>query len=187
MVELCEMCKLLNNKLKLEILVRVFESREGINVGYLADDMQNSGLGLSGVSQYLKQLERLGVVRRIRAGRYVNYEMDMRRADPKVRTAVEAIIAAVRKGKSATLLPVFGALMNPFRAGVVAAVAKAGAIPSEEICAKTEHQMKYLKRDLQAAVDAGLLDPDDSDTEHAIYHFVEPDDATVRLLVSLLS
>ena len=77
--------------------------------------------------------------------------------------------------------------MNPFRAGVVAAVAKAGAIPSEEICSKTEHQMKYLKRDLQAAIDAGLLDPDDSDTAHAIYHFVEQDDATVRLLVSLLS
>ena len=101
MVEFCEMCKLLNNRLKLEILVRVFESEDGINVGYLADDMQNSGLGLSGVSQYLKQLERLGVVRRVRAGRYVNYEMDLRRADPKVRTAVEAIFAAVREGRGA--------------------------------------------------------------------------------------
>ena len=187
MVEICEMCKLLNNKLKLELLVRVFESKGGINVGYLADDMQNSGLGLFGVSQYLKQLQRLGVLRRVRAGRYVNYEMDIRRADSKVRTAVEAIVAAVRKGKGEALLPVFGALMNPFRARVVAAVAKAGAIPAEEICAKTEHQVKYLKRDLQAAVDARLLDPDDSDTELAVYHFVESNDATVRLLVSLLA
>lgn len=183
----CEMCKLLNNALRLEILVRVFEAKDGINVGYLADDMQNSGLGVSGVSQYLKQLERLGVIRRVRAGRYVNYEADMRRADPKVCTAVEAIVPAVKKGGVDVLLPVFGALMNPFRARVVAAVAKAGAIPATEICEKTEHQVKYLKRDLQPAVDAGLLDPDDSDTALAVYHYVEPLDPVVRVLVSLLS
>ena len=187
MVELCEMCKLLNNGLRLEILARVFGAKDGINVGYLADDMQNCGLGLSGVSQYLKQLERLGVIRRVRAGRYVNYVADMRKANPQVRTAVEAIVPAARKGKGERLLPVFGALMNPFRAGVVAAVAKAGAISAGEICEKTEHQMKYLKRDLQAAVDAGLLTPDDSDTELAAYHFVEPADPIVRLLVSLFT
>jgi len=187
MVAICEMCKLLNNERRLEILVRVFGAKDGINVGYLADDMQDSGLGLSGVSQYLKQLERLGIVRRVRAGKYVNYEADTRRADPKVREAVAAIVPAVRKKGSAALLPVFGALMNPFRAGVVAAVAKAGAIPAEEICEKTNHQMKYLKRDLQEAVDAGLLDPDDSETAVAMYRYVEPRDPVARQIVSLLA
>ena len=187
MLAICEMCKLLYNALRLEILVRVFDAKDGISVGYLADDMQNSGLGVSGVSQYLKQLERLGVVRRVRAGRYVNYEADMRRADLKVRTAVVAIVPKVKKGGADALLPVFGALMNPFRARVVAAVAKAGAISAVEICEKTEHQVKYLKRDLQAAVDAGLVDPDDSDTAQAVYHYIEPSDPIVRALVELLA
>ena len=187
MVAICEMCKLLSNELRLEVLVRVFRAKDGVNVGLLADGMQNLGLGLSGVSQYLKQLERLGVVRRVRAGRYVNYVADVRRADPKVRTAVEAIVPAVGKRGCDALLPIFGALMNPFRAGVVAAVAKAESISSEEICAKMEHQMKHLKRDLRAAVDAGLIDSDDTEAQIAVWHYREPSDAVARLLVSLLS
>lgn len=187
MVALCEMCKLLNNRFRLEILVRVFRAKGGMNVGWLADEMEGKGLGVSGVSQYLKQLERLGVVRRVRAGRYVNYEADTQRADPKVRTAVEAIVTAVTEERPGVLLPVFAALMNPFRAGVVAAVAKAGAISAHEICERTEHQMKYLKRDLQAAVDAGILDPDDSEISRAVYRYITPRDSAARTLVSLLT
>jgi len=40
-----------------------------------------------------------------------------------------------------------------------------------------------LKRDLQLAVDAGILDPDDSDTPVAVYHYREPSDPTARLLI----
>jgi len=186
MVMLCEMCKMLNNPLRLEILLRTFAAKDGMNVGFLADEMRQEGLGVSAVSQYLMQLERLGIVRRVRAGRYVNYVVDMRRAHPKVRHAVEAIVAAGRNG-CAGFAPVFGVLMNPFRAAVVAAVAKKGAISAVDICEKTLHQLKYLKRDLQAAVDAGLLYPDDSETALAVYRYVEPSDPTVRLLVSLLA
>ena len=74
-----ELCKLLHNPLRLEILRRVYDAKGGVNVGYLADEFTDSGLGLSGVSQYLKQLERIGVVKRERAGRTTPRTHRMRR------------------------------------------------------------------------------------------------------------
>lgn len=184
MVAICEMCKLLNNPLRLEILLRTYAARDGMNVGLLADEMRPLGLGVSAVSQYLRQLERLGVVRRERAGRYVNYVADVRRAHPKVRRAVEAVVAAAGKGDGLT--PIFAALMNPFRARAVAAVAKAGALSATDLCAKLRHQTKYLKRDLREAVDAGLLVADDTETALATYCYIVPADPTAQLLVSLV-
>jgi len=182
---ICDLCKLLVNPLRLEMLERVCSSKDGINVGYLVDDMSLSGIGQSGISQYLKQLASLGLIRRVRAGKYVNYIRSTPPSKP-VAIAADAIIARLKKKGERDFIRVFGALMNPFRAKVVAAVAKAGAIPAAEICERLEHQVKYLKRDLQEAVDAGLLDPDDSDTTLAVYHYIEPSDPLIRLLVSLL-
>lgn len=179
---ICELCKVLNNPLKFEMLLRIHSAKDGVNVGVLADEMLSRGLVMSGVSQYLKQLESIGVIRRSRAGRYVNYFPDLRNAAQDVRAVVEALVA--RKGDYEALLPYFAALMNPFRAKVVAAVCKAGAIPAVEICEKTEHQLRYLKRDLQAAVDAGLLWADDSEPSMAVYHFDKPTDPIAELLVS---
>ena len=187
MEALCEMCKLLYNPLRLEILMRTYAARDGVNVGVLGEAMKPSGLGVSGVSQYLKQLERIGVVRRERAGCYVNYMPDTRRARPKVRQFVEALVAGTGKDDLVPLEPVFGALMNPFRARVVSAVAQAGAIPAAEICERTHHPSRHLGRDLRMAVDAGLIDPDDSEATCATYHYVEPADPLSRLLVSLFA
>lgn len=175
--------KLLNNSLRVDLLVRINTSKEGANVSILADEMEQSGLGLSGVSQYLKQLEAFHVIRRERAGRYVNYLPDLSKADLKVCAAVELIIANAKKRKS--FEGIFAALMNPFRARVVAAVAAAGEISGEEICAKTNHQMKYLKRDLQDAVEAGILDPSDSEPRAAVYRYHPFEDPAARRLVEL--
>ena len=68
---------------------------------------------------------------------------------------------------------------------LVAAVAAAGEISGEEICEKTNHQMKYLKRDLLAAVEAGILDPDDSDLRVAVYRYRPPKDSVARQLIEL--
>lgn len=187
MVAICEMCKLLNNPVRLEVLLRTYSASDGMNVGLLADQMRMSGLGVSGVSQYLKQLERLGLVRRMRTGLYVNYLAEAKRATPKVRKALEAIVASAGKDFRVDYAPIFGVLMNPFRARVVSAVAQAGAISAEEICDKTNHPMKYLKRDLKAAVEAGVLTADDSDVKCAVYRYVEPANPTARLLISLLA
>lgn len=179
---ICELCKVLNNPLKLELLLRVHSVRDGANVGVLADEMSRRGLVLSGVSQYLKQLESLGVIRRSRDGRYVNYYPDLRGASADVKAVVEALVS--RKGSLAELAPVFAALMNPFRTRVVALLHKAGEISGVEICEKTQHSLRYLKRDLQAAVDAGLLWADDSEPALAVYRSCEPKDPIARLLVS---
>ena len=70
---------------------------------------------------------------------------------------------------------------------MVAAVAKAGAISAAEICERLDHQVKYLKRDLQCAVDAGILSVDDSDSQLAVYRYIEPSDVLVSQIVSLAS
>lgn len=175
--------KLLNNSLRVDLLVRIHTSKECVNVSILADEMEQSGLGVSGVSQYLKQLEAFHVIRRERAGRYVNYLPDLSAADPKVCAAVKLIVANEKKRQD--FEGVFAALMNPFRARVVAAVAAAGEISGEEICEKTNHQMKHLKRDLQEAVEAGILDPSDSEPRAAVYRYRPPVDSTARQLVEL--
>ena len=186
MLEICNMCKLLSNPLRLEMLARVYSAADGVNVGVLADELSQSGIGQSGVSQYLKQLASLGVIRRIRSGRYVNY-IRHEAPDPAVRKAIEAIASRMKKNRNRNFAYVFGVMMNPFRARVVVDVAKAGAIPAVEICERLEHQVKYLKRDLQCAVDAGLLDVDDSDVKDAVYRYVAPSDPLVALIVSLAS
>ena len=122
-VELCSLCKLLSNPLRLEMLGRVCLAADGVNVGVLADDLSQSGIGQSGVSQYLKQLALAGVVRRMRAGRYVNYV----RCDPPVpavRKAVGAIVQRMKTSNDRDFAYIFNVMMNPFRARVVAAVAK---------------------------------------------------------------
>ena len=184
---ICELCKLLNNPLRIEILLRTYATRDGMNVGVLAGEMLRFGLGLSGVSQYLRQLERLGVVRRERTGRYVNYLPDMRAATSAVQQLVTLLLKESKKSDLSGRIPVFAALMNPFRARVVAAVARARAIPAVEICEKTLHSRKHLRRDLQAALDAGLLAVDDSDDDLATYRYVSPSDPVARQLVALLS
>ena len=179
------LCKLLYNPLKREMLVRIYTSRDGVNVGALADEMCSRGLVPSGVSQYLKELESIGIIRRSRAGRYVNYYPSPQNASSDVRLAVEEFVRLNGRMEESALDAVFGALMNPFRARVVAALAKAGTITAIEICGKTEHQPRYLKRDLQTAIDAGLVWTDDTEATLAVYHFTPPSDPFVKLLVSL--
>ena len=118
MLEICNMCKLLSNPLRLEMLARVYSAADGVNVGVLADELSQSGIGQSGVSQYLKQLASLGVIRRIRSGRYVNY-IRHEAPEPAVRKAIEAIASRMKKNRNRNFAYVFGVMMNPFRARVV--------------------------------------------------------------------
>lgn len=180
---ICKFYKLLNNPLRVDLLVRVHKSRDGFNVSLLADEMQKSGLCLSGVSQYLKQLEDFGVIKRMREGRYVNYVGDVRNADPRVRAAVELIVA--NESKRMEFRGVYAAMMNPFRARAIALVAESDEMTGEELCEKTNHQLKYLKRDLKEAVDTGLIVADDSDPYAAVYRYQAPDNPIARRLVEL--
>lgn len=177
--EVCEIYKLLYNPLRMEMLRRIYDSRDGMNVGLLVDEMTKHDIRQSCVSQYLKQLERVGVIVRRRAGKYANYFADCSHAPANVRNAVREIMRHPQRDVG----PVLGVLMNPFRATVVRAVANAGRMDGATICAKFAHQPKYLKRDLQAAVDAGLLAMDDS--EEPVYRFVPPSETITDKLIAL--
>lgn len=180
MATICDLARVLSNPLRREMLVRVHEARDGQNVGLLADEMSPRGLGLSGVSQYLRQLEQIGLVRRYRAGRFVNYVGDMRSASPSVRKAAGLVLERLKRDDGG-LCRVFDVLRNPFRARVVSALSAGRILSTAEICGKTGHNPKVLKRDLQAAVDAGLVA-----TDGETYRYVRPEDETVAQLVAML-
>jgi len=166
------------------MLVRIYQSEDGVNVGVMTDELSQSGIGQSGVSQYLKQLSAIGVIRRVRAGKFVNYVRG-EAPNPAVREAVRIIVDWKLQKGDKRVVEICGVLMNPFRAAAVSAVAKAGKVAASEICEKLEHQMKYLKRDLQSAVEAGLLEMDDDASPDPVYRYVEPSDTLAKELVAL--
>jgi len=170
--DVCDLYKLLHNPLRLEMLRRVYASRDGMNVGSLVDDLIREDVKQPCVSEYLKQLEKAGVIIRRRAGRYVNYFADNSNARGNVRRAVQLIVNELRRSPTRNLTTLFGVLMNPFRAAVVNELAKAGPMDTCAICTKFEHQAKYLKRDLKVAIDAGILAIDD--TDDPTYSFIPP-------------
>lgn len=183
--DVCELYKLLHNPLRLEMLRRIYASRDGMNVGLLVDAMTHADVKQPCVSQYLKQLEHAGVIMRRRAGKYVNYFVDKTSASVNVRKAVGIVLDALRRSPKRDFTEIFGVMMNPFRAAVVCAVARKGRLDTPTICDMFAHQAKYLRRDLCAAVDAGLLLVDDDDAP--TYRYVHPADGTVAELIALCS
>lgn len=156
-----------------------------MNVGLLADALSAAGLNQSGVSQYLKQLAHVGVIRRERAGRYVNYRADWVSGGAKVTEAARLIVSRIQEKGDLDFTRFFGVLMNPFRAAVITYLAKGGAGDPGSICAVFQHQRRNLRRDLQVALDEGLLSVDDSSEVFGVYSFVTPADPLVARLVEL--
>ena len=99
MATVSDLCKLLRNPLRQRLLSRIYLSLDGVNVGFLVDMLSDAGLNQSGVSQYLKQMEQLGVIRREQAGRYVNYKADTQRANERVARAVRLIFESLRRAR----------------------------------------------------------------------------------------
>ena len=179
-----DLCKRLDNPIRRELLRRVYTSRDGgANVG-LAQD--NSGLGMSGTSQYLKQLEELGLIRRERAGRYVNYLADWSQAPG----AVQEIAALIHRrfsegGDLEPLEPVFHSLMNPFRGRAIHWLSTGGSGDKAALCERFNKRREVLARDLQPAVEAGLLEVTDDDSETGAYVYRAPADPLARRLIDL--
>jgi len=170
----------LTNPLKRVIILRVYDAKDGLNVGILADEMQQKGLCMAGVSQYLRQFEQMGLIKRYRAGRHVNYVGNANAANPTVRKAFELIRDRMKKDDG-VCERVFGVLRNPFRASVVAALSQGRRLSAAEICDKTGHNPKLLKRDLKEALDEGIVDTDGDS-----FWYVEPADSVLAQLVGML-
>ena len=186
MFEVCDLCRVLANPLRLEILARVYCAMDGFNVGLLADEMQKYHLGLPTVSEYLMQLERIGLIRRRREGRYVNYYPVSTGVPASIRGIVKLIVANLRNNGSRDYAGAFLALKNPFRAKVVGLLSCKQSLSTEAICIRFEHEMRYLYRDLKSAIDAGLIRADGNCSD-ASYFYIPPKSEIVQLMIEQIA
>ena len=187
MLEICELCKVLSNPFRLEILHRIYEAKEGFNFGRLAEEMGEANLCASGVSQYLRELVRLNIVRRRREGIYVSYYADLSKAPKSIAEITALIIKHMQKDKKRNFVRAFVALRNPFRVTVLRMLSKASSMSTEVICDKTCHAYKHLDRDLKPAIEAGLIQASsDQIRGYATYRYIPPKDPVVACLMAHL-
>jgi DNA-binding transcriptional ArsR family regulator len=191
MLEICDLCKVLSNPLRLELLAHIYQTKDGCNFGYLVDKMQESklyepGLCSSGVSQYLRELVRINIVRRHRDGCYTNYHTDLSHAPKSIAEITALIIKRMPKDTNRDFARVFPALMNPFRATVVRMLAKSGPLSAGIICEKTKHQSIHLHRDLKPALNAGLIAETHLSKVEIIYHYIQPIDPIIVCIMNHL-
>lgn len=175
-----DLCKVLANDRRRELLSLIYSSSSGgRGVGELVDKMHNK-LEPPAVTQYLKQLEQIGLLRRERCGRYVGYYDDMREATDEIREIARMVRAQMKSHGGYDDHGMFRALMNAFRARVCNYLMEGGSGEKSAICAEFQHFTKYLVRDLQPAVEAGLL------TEYVEnYQFVTPADRIAKRVIEL--
>ena len=175
-----DLCKVLENPHRMTLLSEIYKSREGGgNVGWLVECM-NGKLEAPAVTQYLKQIECIGLLRRERCGRYVNYYDDMREAAANVRDVAALIRSEIMASGSYDDRGMFRALMNAFRARVCHYLLNGGNADKRDICHRFRHLGKYLARDLQPAVESGLL------TEYVgSYELRIPTDPVIRRVIEL--
>ena len=180
MKKVWDLCKVLENPHRMTLLSEIYKSMEGGgNVGWLVERMRGK-LEAPAVTQYLKQIELLGLLRRERCGRYVNYYDDMREAAANVREVAALIRSVIRASGFYDDQGMFRALMNAFRARVCHYLLNGGNGDKHEICERFRHIGKYLARDLQPAIESGLL------TEYVeSYELQIPTDPIVRRVIEL--
>ena len=186
MVEIYELCKVFSNPLRLELLAHIYQYKEGCNFGFLVDKMLKSKLCASGVSQYLRELVRLGIVHRHRDGCYTNYHADLSHASKPIAEITALVVSRLGKNKNRDFLRAFQALRNPFRTNVIRMLAQTGPLAAESICAKTKHQSIHLHRDLKPALDAKLIVETHLTQMEIIYHYTQPTDPIVVCIMNYL-
>lgn len=184
---LCAMCKLLKNPKRMDLLVRLYRDSLSLtdsclNVGNAQD---GSGLFLAATSSYLRQLADIGLVRRERSGRLVNYYPDFSRAAVEVQGIAALIMRRLQKeGGDLSFVPVFRVMMGATRARIVRYIASGGDGCIECLSEKFQLQTGDLRHYLKFAVEGGMLfcDCDDPD---GIYHYIVPADPIARRIVEL--
>ncbi len=180
MAEAWEYCRKLNNEARLELLRQVYVSKFGLNVELAGD---TSKLGQSGISQYMKQLEALGLVKRERIGRFVNYHPELKAATIVARTLVPLLMELFKSSRKPDLsfTHVFPALMNPLRARIVARLAKKGAMTFDEITDEFDIQPRHFSRHMTPILECALA-VKDGDT----YSYQPPSDPIAQTIISLI-
>lgn len=174
MTEMWELCRKLANPERRALLRKVCEARDGLNVGIAQDG--NDGLKQSGTSQYLGQLWKLGLIRRVRSGKYVNYYADAENAHALVQNVAVALQERFRAESESNshdegYLPVMRVMGNAMRARIVGMLAREGTANRDYVCDKTGLEVKALMRHLKSAFDIGLVQIDAGETLKVIPPF----------------
>lgn len=184
---LCDMCKKLNNPKRMDFLVRLYRDsldlhKSCLNVGNAQDGSQ---LFLSATSDYLRQLAELGLIRRERSGRLVNYYPDFSRATCEVREIAAMIMRRLREEDGdLSFVPIFRVMMGSLRSRVVRYIASGGDGSVVTLSERFQMRVCDVRRGLESAVDGGVLDCDSDDSD-GVYRYITPADPIARRIVEL--
>ena len=185
---LCEMCKLLNNHTRFDLLVRLYSDdrsldQAGFNVSGAADKSNGK---LSATSAHLLALARIGLVRREHAGRLVNYSADYSKAAPAVAEIAALMRERLRRDRTDTsFAAIFRPMMGSQRSRIVRHIAAGGCGNVQYLREKFNIvRLNDLERDLKPALEAHILDLDSNDPS-GNYTYVTPADPIARRIVEL--
>ena len=186
MVEIWELCRKLSNSERRALLRMVCNSRDGLNVGIAQDGAE--GLKQSGTSQYLGQLWKLGLIRRGRSGKFVNYYPDAENAHALIRDVAVALQDRFRSedndgSANEDYLPVMRVMGHAMRARIIGMLAREGTLSVDYLCDKTGLAAKALARHLKPAMEIGLVE----EVGHGSLKIKTPDDSIAQLLVKSYS
>jgi len=184
MKEVWELCKKLNNPVRMKVLAEIYARRAapGVNVGIL---VESCGLNEPTASEHLSALASLGLIRRCRSGRFVNYYPEISGDYPNIAQIGGMIRERVLENPgNLSFTKVFPAMMNAFRARAVAFIAKANGITLLDLAEKYDKEMRLITRDLKPAVEAGLISVS-ADGADGVYRYNPPSDPIARRIVEL--
>ena len=184
---LCEMCKRLNNPNRMDFLVRLYRDspdlrKSCLNVGNAQD---GSKLYMAATSAYLRQLADIGLVRRERSGRLVNYYPDFSQASCEVGEIAGLIMRRLRlESGDLSFAPIFRVMMGAIRSQVVRSIAAGGDGRVEAIAKRFNLRVCDVRTDLRLAEEGGVL-VCSSDDPDGVYSYITPADPIARRIVEL--
>ena len=184
MKEVWELCKKLNNPVRLKVLAEIYAMRPapGVNVGVL---VESCGLNEPTVSEHLSALASLGLIRRRRSGRFVNYYPEISNEHPRIAEIGLLIRERVMTNPGdLSFASVFAAMMNAFRARAVAFIAKSNGATLLDLAEKYDKEMRLVTRDLKPAVESGLISVS-AEGADGVYRYNPPSDPIAQRIVEL--
>lgn len=192
MADICNLCRRLANRERLNLLRKVMMSpeRDGLSAAHLAD---MTWLKPATARLHLRVLaDECGLVEPVRDGRYISFRTRREPECAALRRLVPALVAFFRtegrggcdvNGHKASA-PAFAKLLLPlscpFRIHVLRAVRDEGPLAEEALRRQCGLSVADAKRHLRILSESGLVAANDG-----AFSFAEPTDSLSRLLVSI--
>ena len=186
MKEVWELCKKLNNPVRMKVLVEIYKRRHdpGMNVGILVDTCR---INEPTASEHLSALSSLGLIQRRRSGRFVNYYPEIKSDNPNIDEIGQLIRERVLENPTdLSFTKIFPAMMNAFRARAVTFIAKSSGVTLLDLAERYDKELRLITRDLRPAVKLGLLSVS-AEGADGLYTYNPPSDPIARRIIELSS